>query len=801
MISLFLERYALWFAAGTTALLLTGCLVLSLQRSPAHRQRTGELTILALLAWLLLAGLPLPRFLPQWHWPKAAAYPQTSREFTTQSAPRLETSVVELDPSEELEALAALVEARDQRTTDSETRLPTAEPATVLDAAPEPREHHPSLTASMAWVYCAGVLFCLLWLVAGALRLWWILFTAHRPPTWLASLYESLGLPASKARLLITRYDIRPLSCGLMRSVILLPRKLVRRRKAELLRMILLHELAHVERRDGWGHALLCFALPLLYGHPLYWWLRRQYRMAAELLADSWAAYQVGTLPYVEQLISLAGTLSPHAVPNAALAVFSSPSQFFRRMEMLMQRQVPLDVSISRRWRVMSMVVLSVIVWMGAEIAGSRPAVGQEESASEAEVSYFLRNGTLYRRVLLLSDSADRAKADDQSMRPDATPVIPAATTYGIQEEAPAREGNSKGDVPAEKLAEPRPDGLTTETQPKTPFPGRVAQDGEKPVQSGFVSQLQAQIAAQQLAGDQVTEEKLRDEIVAIERQLNALRERLKLLQQPRRLGVVFPQAGEHPNATVQVTRVREDGALITEVWAVDADGKPTKLISKGIQTRGEDSPIAQSRTEVEDGRVIKEYKRRDGSAVLHVYDRNTGKLLETQEGEAPAAKSGKRRLAAATENFAPGQQRGASDRDGLGIDLVALAAAYADAVSDLEAAQSDFATTATLAAEGRASGNEKRTAQVAVDRAARKQRALHAILTVAVEDARAKVKYLHNLKQTGYASQDAVVEAETRYKMLDAILQSGPADAKSTGTKGRPVEDEGGGAGKEAAW
>src|SRR3954470_24122991 len=50
---------------GMTVLLALGCLLVRFTRSPVHRQRLGEMTLVAVLAWSLLALLPLPRLLPE----------------------------------------------------------------------------------------------------------------------------------------------------------------------------------------------------------------------------------------------------------------------------------------------------------------------------------------------------------------------------------------------------------------------------------------------------------------------------------------------------------------------------------------------------------------------------------------------------------------------------------------------------------------------------------------------------------------------------------------------------------------
>jgi hypothetical protein len=324
-----------------------------------------------------------------------------------------------------------------------------------------------------------------------------------------------------------------------------------------------------------------------------------------------------------------------------------------------------------------------------------------------------------------------------------------------------------------------------------------------------FVTELQAEgedvlIQKFRAAETDVFEAKLNAEIATVERQLRVLRDKLDSLKRSKPTAVHIGSgnfAVQAPGATVKLTRVAEDGSLIAEEWSVDSNGKPAKLIQKEIQTQAKDSPIKSSRTTEAADRVIKEYTQKDGAReryLRRVYDKGTGKLIETHEEEGPAAKGGKRRTAESPNKSAPARQAGASDRDGLGIDLVALAAAYADAVSDLEAGQSTLARMADLFAKGSVPERSAREAQLAVDRAARKQRTLHAILTVAAENARAKLTYLQKLNEKGYIAQEEVVEAEMRYKMLDAILQSGPPSPEDSGTKAAPAGGDTGGTGNK---
>ena len=57
----FLAAHGPMLFFGATGLLALGWLGMAVHRAPVHRQRAGELTILGVLVWLVLAVVPLPR--------------------------------------------------------------------------------------------------------------------------------------------------------------------------------------------------------------------------------------------------------------------------------------------------------------------------------------------------------------------------------------------------------------------------------------------------------------------------------------------------------------------------------------------------------------------------------------------------------------------------------------------------------------------------------------------------------------------------------------------------------------------
>jgi beta-lactamase regulating signal transducer with metallopeptidase domain len=178
--------------------------------------------------------------------------------------------------------------------------------------------------------YLIGCGACMLWLLIGYAALIRAKRSALPPPRWLLELIAELPR-ASNRRLsiIVTRRGGRAMSWGIWRPTIALPADLCRPANASRLRQVLLHELSHVIQKDAWGNLCLNLAFPLLYFHPLYWWLRYKVRFASELVADDWAAAQSSSEAYATELIALvkAGQRN-HALGLPALAMFRSPTLF-----------------------------------------------------------------------------------------------------------------------------------------------------------------------------------------------------------------------------------------------------------------------------------------------------------------------------------------------------------------------------------------------------------------------------------------------------------------------------------------
>jgi len=149
------------------------------------------------------------------------------------------------------------------------------------------------------WALCAAVLS-----VRMALGLVWIERTVQRnagrhdpvQARWqarLSQMAQAFGI-TRQVRLRLVEVLASPVTAGWWRPVVLVPAALAARMPPDLLEALLAHELAHVRRHDYLVNLLQNVIETLLFYHPAVWWLSNRIRAERELIADDFAARQLG---------------------------------------------------------------------------------------------------------------------------------------------------------------------------------------------------------------------------------------------------------------------------------------------------------------------------------------------------------------------------------------------------------------------------------------------------------------------------------------------------------------------------
>ena len=200
-----------------------------------------------------------------------------------------------------------------------------------------PGESRPATTAPgprwPVWIFLgwlAGAAGCLLWVLSGEVGLRWILRKAaplHGEPwqTALKNACEELNV-GSQVQLFQCARINTALIRGILHPGVILPAT-VRGWSDQRLRLVLLHELAHIRRKDSLVEILACITLVLYWFNPLVWLTVRQMRVERERACDN-AVLNAGAKPsnYATQLMEVAADLGAFRRPLWQTAAISEGS-------------------------------------------------------------------------------------------------------------------------------------------------------------------------------------------------------------------------------------------------------------------------------------------------------------------------------------------------------------------------------------------------------------------------------------------------------------------------------------------
>jgi beta-lactamase regulating signal transducer with metallopeptidase domain len=229
---------------------------------------------------------------------------------------------------------------------------PLAGPAATAIVRPEPsrRSQHPPVPAGDSLSISAATVLRVTWAAGAAMFL-----IALAGALWSVRRMQRFGLPwiagqtlagdvAAKsgvrgpATVLLHEDLAVPVTCGLLRSVIVLPRQ-AREWPEPDLRRAFVHELEHVRRKD-WLIQLVARAICAVYWfHPLVWIAWRQLRLESERACDDAVVRGTERTDYAEQLVLLAERLS-RAQRQSALAMASRSDLSVRVTAVLDQTQL-----------------------------------------------------------------------------------------------------------------------------------------------------------------------------------------------------------------------------------------------------------------------------------------------------------------------------------------------------------------------------------------------------------------------------------------------------------------------------
>lgn len=154
-------------------------------------------------------------------------------------------------------------------------------------------------------------------------------------------------------RLLMTTSLSTPAVLGVLRPVVVMPVALARELPPAALHHVLLHELAHVRRRDPWLQAWGCLLQAVYWFYPLLPWVRRRVAALCELCCDATVAERLRhrTDDYRRTLAECALRLPATPAPALQLSLVAAPVGLFARLHHLEGQ--PWRTAARRRWTAM----------------------------------------------------------------------------------------------------------------------------------------------------------------------------------------------------------------------------------------------------------------------------------------------------------------------------------------------------------------------------------------------------------------------------------------------------------------
>ena len=404
---------------GASVLLLAGCVAMRWTSHGAERRRLGVWTGAAVGIYLLVAFVPMQRWQVSFEVADPAPAPEPA--LAAELLPSIAEATPPVDPQVRLASLQAQVE-----------RILDAEPIETTDAgAPIPPPKNEPVTSTpwpfrrlAAGAYVLAAVLMLLRHALGFHRLHRLLRRCQPAP---AALRHGLPLP-KLARVLVAEHAVRPFCAGWRRPVIVLPRTLLEPHRRSQARAVLRHEAAHLQAGDPAVQMLFALLAIPLGLHPLFWWLVRDVRFQCELLADDTAA-AADRADYARELIDLAERAAPALQAVGTVSVFHRPSDFYRRMQMLLQREGRLIPSSSRLRRTAQAVAALLCVSVAASVLGV-PLRAQDPTPESA-----------------LQQQNDKLRAELDALRAELRDLQSSLQLLNRDGKAPAVGGVSIGDT------------------------------------------------------------------------------------------------------------------------------------------------------------------------------------------------------------------------------------------------------------------------------------------------------------------------------------------------------------------
>jgi uncharacterized protein (TIGR03435 family) len=142
-----------------------------------------------------------------------------------------------------------------------------------------------------------------------------------------------------QAKLVRSSEIASPVAVGFLRPAVILPESLSDELAPDELDYVLLHEAAHLARRDDWSNLVARLVGAILALHPIALWIMRQIEREREIACDDWVVARTGAArPYAASLARMFELRWTRRNELLASGVLGPSSRLSDRIELLLRR-------------------------------------------------------------------------------------------------------------------------------------------------------------------------------------------------------------------------------------------------------------------------------------------------------------------------------------------------------------------------------------------------------------------------------------------------------------------------------
>jgi len=160
-----------------------------------------------------------------------------------------------------------------------------------------------------------------------------------------------------------------PAAVGFFRPAIVFPAWLLSQLSAGEVEVILLHELAHLHRRDDWTNLAQKIVKAVFFFHPAVWWIENRLTLEREMACDDIVLAQTASpRAYASSLISFAEKLQGGRALALAQALLSRMHQMSERVAQILDAKQPRHTGLWKPVLGLSIGIVAVVVGMSPYI-------------------------------------------------------------------------------------------------------------------------------------------------------------------------------------------------------------------------------------------------------------------------------------------------------------------------------------------------------------------------------------------------------------------------------------------------